>query len=1515
MSTIDNLNFKLILDDKEFNEQIKQAEENAKKLNMSVSKYISLRDKMAASNAKQVVAEEKAAAAKLKTATAQERLNEASAKAATAQKKTQIAEEQLSAAHSRAAAAQERLNRLMERGNRTISNQSRLLGELKNMATAAFSVYAAKEVVTNLVRVSAEFEAQRTALGAILGDVAQAQNLFSDIKELAVVSPFSVRDLTAYTKQLSAFSVPYEELFETTKMLADVSAGLGVDMGRIILAYGQVRSAAFLRGTEVRQFTEAGIPILDRLAEMFTEIEGRAVSVGEVFDKISFRQVPFEMVQQAFEDMTSEGGQFYNMQLVLSETLQGQLSNLRDAYEIMFSEIGEKTDGVLKKAVGFARSLAENYEEVGKTILQLISIYGAYKVAVAALNFADAVRYQMTLARWAGETAVAYKGLTQAIKNTTIAQKVLNLVAKVNPYAAVFSALALVVGLVWRYHDSLAGLSKMQQSVKKSTEDLQESTDAELLKLEALYSRYELAKEGTEEYKEAKQALFSQYRTYISELEAEGVAISNNTALYEALRKKIIDTEREKARSAAFQDLEESYSGKIGELMSGGGQYTFERLAKELEASASEREALRALVLGQISMEELEAMEEYASLMDKINNGYVSLGPGSSGPVKATEYIDQLSGALANAADEYAQSTAELKEVFDVLDKKSKSTAEDMRAEWVKTAQAILGTKESFRSIWPDEESEYKGYLDTLKKRYAEILEQISLAGNVQAGQLPILREELRMIGQIARAYDSGTGNTNIYDYVTGVKDTASGSGLSDADKARRDELRKQIEDLLILKEAYDELAEAMIAAGKTPVPEDILAKLRETYGGSMDESAFVDTEFLERALVLIEKIREYDADLADSFLQRLGEDDWSKLVKYFEDLAAAIDKAKKAQEDFEKYMKSWTSEAELSGEGPAFEISKIVSDYTKALEDAQSKMDEAYDKLAERSAANSAAGKGMPIWAFLSDVEQIKGNYGNDVDNAQVEALSNVREFAKDYVEAWGPLQKFDLSNWKDLTIRELNEILDIIENFDVSQLPENILKQLNKIPGGVAAFIKWLKENFGEIKEKAENTKIEKLYENYSKIASGISELAGSVQEFAEASGDDGLASAMEGLQSILSITDDVFSRLAQGDTAGAIIAAFTGIVQECMEAATQAAKLEAAIADAAAEARILRMQMRLDEGVDTIFGEDELMRLRNARDVLDELRASVANDRNYADSDISWKSGLFGWGRSSDSLRNIMNELGYDLYDEYGNLNADGLQAILDTYEDLTSADREWIESAISNSQMYEEAMLQIRDTLSGMFGQLASDLTSGMIDAWKTTGDVVNGIDGAFQNLGENIISYMLQSMLIENVLNKYQDRINEIASAYGGGDIGREEMLNQTAALMQGVRADVEAMADVSNALLEQGAELGMIASDGEGSLGESIMSANLTEETGSLIASYINAIRADVSFSKSQRAQLIDMSGQILNSMMPTPKLDEYLQAIQANTLNAANAARDILSELRGVITSEGGASAFRTYM
>ena len=1496
MSTIDNLNFKLILDDKEFNAKVKAAEETAQKLNVSLSQLLSIQSsigKGATKGAQQAAdAAEAEARAKQKTAEYAKRL------AKTTEEMAKRAENKTASMQLR---DQERYNQLVERGNRSLNERGRIMRELGTVAANVFSIYAAKEVVTNLVRVSAEFEAQRTALGAILGDVAQAQNLFSDIKELAVVSPFSVRDLTAYTKQLSAFSVPYEELFETTKMLADVSAGLGVDMGRIILAYGQVRSAAFLRGTEVRQFTEAGIPILDRLADMFTEIEGRAVSVGEVFDKISFRQVPFEMVQQAFEDMTSEGGQFYNMQLVLSETLQGQLSNLKDAYQIMFAEIGEKTDGVLKGAVGLARSLAENYEKVGKIILWLAGTYGTYRAVLAVVNVLERAHIQMKLAENLGKTLSSWKAITatlglyaQGLKKSAAAQKMLNIVTKANPYMAIVAALSLVISQVVKYREEM---NAMSDSVAESVDNLNESLTTETTKLDVLFTRLQLAKEGTKEYADAKSDLMAAFGNEITALDKEGVALSNNIAYRDALIRKIRQTTIEKQRAAAIESLQTAYQERQLRI-----QKDVDRLADRIKATPVEREIMKEYAAGLTDI--FGDDELWDKLTDRLNSFNYNTGLS-----KLNEYRDEYNKATI----EFAQNTEELERHFEELGRTFGDTAGETMTSLMKLVHPILKDEDAYRSIWPTETTDYWDYIDTLKKRYSEINDQIRLSGKLHSDQLPALEKEKCLIEQIAHALDVAL-NTNIYDEITGVK--ASGrSGLSDADTARRDELRKQIEDLLTLKDAYDELTEAMIAAGKTPVPEDILAMLKATYGGSMNASAFADTEFLKRALELIELLRAIDPDAADAFLQRLGEDDWSKLVKHFEDLASAIEKAKKAQEDFEKYMKSWTSEAQLSGEGPSFEISKVISDYTKALEQAQAKMDEAYDKLAERSLANSAAGKGMPIWSFLLDRQQIQDNHDNDVANALAKATESIRKEAEDYVEAWEPLQKFDLSNWKDLTIRELNEIIAAVRNFDISQLPQDIAEKLSAIPGGLETFVKWFQSGLDEIEDKAENTKIEKLYESYSKIASGVSELAGSVQEFAEASGNDGLASLMEGLQGTLSITDDVLSRLAQGDKIGAIVAGVAGVAQAFFDAATQAAKLEAAIADAAEQARILRMQTRLDMGVDTIFGEDELLRLRNARDVINQLRNSLMNERSAANKQIEWKSGLFGWGRSSKSLREMMNELGYDLYDEYGNLNADGLQTILDTYEDLTSADREWIESAISNSQMYEDAILQIRDTLSGMFGSLASDLTSGMIDAYKETGDVVNGIDDAFKNLGENIVSYLLQSMIIDNVLRKYQEDAERIAAAYGSDTISESEMMEQVGTLMAGIRADVEGFRDVANAMLENADYLEMLATEGGDSLAGSIMDANLTEETGSLIASYINAIRADVSFSKSQRAQLVDMAGQILNSMMPTPKLDEYLQAIQANTLNAANAARDILSELRGVITSEGGASAVRTYM
>ena len=182
--------------------------------------------------------------------------------------------------------------------NGAMRSQLSITGELANQMLGLYSIYTLERFIRGLVDIGGEFEQQELALSAMLNDAGKAHEIFGSIKNLAVVSPFGVRELNDYTKQLKAFSKPYE----TTKRLADISAGVGVDMGRIILAYGQVRSAAFLRGQELRQFTEAGIPMVEALADKFSKLENRVISAGEVIDMISKKKVSFEDVKDVLWD-------------------------------------------------------------------------------------------------------------------------------------------------------------------------------------------------------------------------------------------------------------------------------------------------------------------------------------------------------------------------------------------------------------------------------------------------------------------------------------------------------------------------------------------------------------------------------------------------------------------------------------------------------------------------------------------------------------------------------------------------------------------------------------------------------------------------------------------------------------------------------------------------------------------------------------------------------------------------------------------------------------------------------------------------------------------------------------------------------------------------------------------------------------------------------------------------------------------------------------------------------------
>lgn len=270
-----------------------------------------------------------------------------------------------------------------------------------------FSFGAAKSFVGQIAEVRGQFELSERSLEAILQNKPKADEIFNKTVELAVKSPFRIKELVDYTRQLSAYRIESDKLYDTTKRLADVSAGLGVDMGRLILAYGQVKAAAYLRGSEVRQFTEAGINMYGELQQYFKEVKGEAYTTAQIVDMISKRKVTFEDVEAIFQRMTDKGGTFYNMQEIQAETLQGKISNLKDAFDVMLNDIGKANEGTMKGMVSWGTSLLDNWKtlaEIGKALIPIL-------IAIKANSMFAKTSLGQAFSQASGTGIVRYKAL------------------------------------------------------------------------------------------------------------------------------------------------------------------------------------------------------------------------------------------------------------------------------------------------------------------------------------------------------------------------------------------------------------------------------------------------------------------------------------------------------------------------------------------------------------------------------------------------------------------------------------------------------------------------------------------------------------------------------------------------------------------------------------------------------------------------------------------------------------------------------------------------------------------------------------------------------------------------------------------------------------------------------------------------------------------------------------------------------------------------------------------------
>ena len=414
-----------------------------------------------------------------------------------------------------AVASSKNLGTAYESLTKTHHNLLDTAGQLQRAFALMFSVSQIRGYISQIAKVRGEFELQQRSLEAILQNKTQADAIFNKTVALAVQSPFQIKDLISYTKQLAAYRIESDKLYDTTKRLADVSAGLGVDMQRLILAYGQVKAAAYLRGTEVRQFTEAGINLYGELQAYFKEVKGEAYTTAQIVDMISKRMVTFEDVEAIFRRITDQGGIFYNMQAIQAETLQGKIANLKDSIDVMLNDIGKANEGTFKGAIDVANKVIRNWQTLADVGKALIVVLGALKLNSMMVGKTMSAQF-LELAQFekVSKATNGLKLLGIAWKNVGIAAKAAGVMMK---EALMANAWLLAIGAVV---DVLYQLYERNEQYKQSLSKTNSEYAAAATQVRKLADEYRALSATSKETADGEIANASERRAALEELVA-----------------------------------------------------------------------------------------------------------------------------------------------------------------------------------------------------------------------------------------------------------------------------------------------------------------------------------------------------------------------------------------------------------------------------------------------------------------------------------------------------------------------------------------------------------------------------------------------------------------------------------------------------------------------------------------------------------------------------------------------------------------------------------------------------------------------------------------------------------------------------------------------------------------------------------------------------------------------------------------------------------------------------------
>lgn len=1387
------------------------------------------------------------------------------------------------------------------------NTQSKLLTQLRTYASYYVSVFAAANFTRNLIRVTGEFDLQKTALSALVKSANGAAVLFEKIKTLAVESPFQFSQLASYVKQMAAFGIPLNDLYDTTKRLADVSAGLGVDMQRIILAYGQVRSSEVLRGQEIRQFTESGLPILELIAKKFTEIEGQSVSVAEVFDRVSKRMVPFSMIKDIFKDLTSEGGRFFNMQEVQAKTVKGEISNLKDAYEIFLYTIGSKANGTIKSIIGGIRSLLADADKTIRILQDIVAVF----VAFQAGNFVA----QMTR-------------VYAIIKRVRDAMKALSILAKTNIFGLIASGVAIVVAAIREWYYAETAVEKIHKSLTESLSGMTNEVYIETEKLKILTNELERAKKGSEDYYRILNEIKSTFPEYVHQLEAEGVVLEKEANLYDTLSEKIKTLIQNRYALMASEKIQQTTKSSVNDLV--------DEFMKRGDFTLSEQTLLTRVLLGIGNISDIPQ-----SVLDKIQQwDYHIL---TNDPSQVFTFTPALAQITAIAK--------QIKEIYDEGDKALKELDKYKQDNDTELIGPILANYTKWQEV----------AIKYLKDNAREVLKvpvyNALKPGNDQQAYYKSLRDRLSELNQLI-ADNEGLGLAEDY-----IKEKNIILGLFNALKISADEIKKGSQsakdetsdvvkrhkdwanEIIKIRDAYRNL---MQVEGMT---EEQAFSMLQVMFPNKDLSDF--DKQLQNVIDSLLKLGIAEADIAaNDILFNLDNKGMNKLVQSLNKLGET---AKSVQE-----WKDSISDFETDSLSSSVKLETIVGKFTKGISDANSKVskfkDDFFGIFSGGDMQVNNALKVSPLFFWQK-------TYSNVLDDILKKELSNNKKIAIDRAEQLASTEsnrlieniKLDVSTSgggtnaiisklkgyvDDITLKmqnitgesdedsirvaylsKLKKILDnTIKELNASEFTKSmegigdILNSLSRINGEVGSVFGQLSKGFSsamniynKVTDKGNLKWVEGVgqlntSDKISMAASAVGHTVDMVNLWINRTKENKRVqeefyrnSIEYAHQYALALNDTLLNKTKNNT---AFIRDYQGEIDDAFSAMTEAMYKYQEVRDKLLDEGKVKTSLKSYLDSTTMIGSTIAGAAAGAATAA-AIGSVVPGIGTAIGAVVGLVGGLlFGWGKTPkfQDLKEVLP----DIVDASGELNVEMAKALVAT-DQLDDNTKQLVQNALDWVDAMEKAEEAINSIVEELAGSLGDDLQSALVSAWEAgTNAAMKMFDVANDSLS-NFLKQLTFSAVFSDTFNELRDRL--VLSLKGDGN----GIVQDYAWFFN----EINKLSDVYFSALDNAQALAQkygfnLRNDASSDTSSSSISANITEDTANRIGSYINGIRSDVSVNRVNIQSILPSIDNINSNISLAITI---WQQMEANTRRSADGVDKIVRYFDSMMSSYDGGS------